>query len=250
VTRSGDAILSTSVLLPSATISPGYGAVTVETKAGAIILGVLKQATAAGLQIMGVDGKLVSIAKDDIKEQQGMSISLMPEGLQASLSLKEFTDLVEYLTSLQQPESTLVSNHGMPSVIPPLAKPVNVRPFFRDEFKLPRTKAETGLSSLRQVPGSSNVFLVLHQKGMIWKVEKTRNGRRETVFADLTNEVFSDRGPNGLLDVAFHPKFRENPEVLLVLPGVRGWHSRHSHRGERVRSLTSAETPASKRACF
>ena len=34
------------------------------------------------------------------------------------LSLQEFTDLIEYLTTLQQPESTLASNHGMPGVIP------------------------------------------------------------------------------------------------------------------------------------
>ena len=35
------------------------------------------------------------------------------------------------------------------------------------------------------------------------------------MFADLTGEVFSERGPNGLLDVAFHPKFRENRKYYL-----------------------------------
>ena len=65
------------------------------------------------------------------------------------------------------------------------------------------------------MPGSSNVFLALHQKGMIWKIEKTASGEEKTVFADLTGEVFSERGPNGLLDVAFHPKFRENRKYYL-----------------------------------
>ncbi len=204
-----------AVLLPSATISPGYGAVIVETKAGDAYQGVLKQKNEAGVQLMGVDGKLVSIATADIKEQSGSSLSLMPEGLQASLTLQEFTALIEYLTTLQQPESTLVSNHGMPSELPLLAKPVEVRPFFANEFKLPRSKAETGLSSLRQVPGLSNVFLVLHQKGVIWKVEKTAAGENKTVFADLTSEVFSERGPNGLLDVAFHPQFFQNRKYYL-----------------------------------
>jgi glucose/arabinose dehydrogenase len=50
---------------------------------------------------------------------------------------------------------------------------------------------------------------------MIWKVEKTANGEEKTVFADLTSEVFCERGPNGLLDVAFHPKFRENRKYYL-----------------------------------
>ena len=204
-----------AVLLPSATISPGYGTTLVETKKGAVSMGVLKQTTSAGVQLMGADGKLVSIATADIKEQSGSSVSLMPEGLQAVLSLQEFTDLIEYLTTLRQPEATLVSRHGMPGVIPQLAKPVNVRPFFTNQFKVPRARAETGLSSLRQVPGFSNVFLVLHQKGMVWKVEKTATSEEKTVFADLTGEVFSERGPNGLLDVAFHPKFRENGKYYL-----------------------------------
>jgi glucose/arabinose dehydrogenase len=50
---------------------------------------------------------------------------------------------------------------------------------------------------------------------MIWTMEKTATGEEETVFSDLTGEVFSDRGPNGLLDMAFHPKFRENRKYYL-----------------------------------
>ncbi|MDB6031912.1 MAG: putative glucose/L-sorbosone dehydrogenase, distantly related to bacterial beta-galactosidase, partial [Verrucomicrobiales bacterium] len=204
-----------AVLMPSATISPGYGTVTVETKAGAEVQGILKQSTAGGVQLMGADGKLVSIATADIKEQRGSSLSLMPEGLQAGLSTGQFTDLIEYLTTLQQRESTLVSDRGMPSIIPELAKPVEVRPYFTNQFKLPRARVQTGLTAFHQVPGSSNVFLVLHQKGMIWKVEKTAAGEGKELFADLTGEVFSDRGPNGLLDVTFHPKFRQNRKYYL-----------------------------------
>ena len=204
-----------AVLMPSATIAPGYGTIIVETKMGDEFQGILKQKTTAGIQLMGADGKLVSIASDEIKEQRGSSISLMPEGLQTGLSLQEFTDLIEYLTTLRQPESTLLSNHGMPSIIPQLANPVTVTPFFTNEFELPRSQAQTGLTSLRQVPGLSDVFLVLHQKGMIWKMEKTAAGERKTVFADLTGEVFSERGPNGLLDAAFHPKFLQNRKYYL-----------------------------------
>jgi len=204
-----------AVLLPSTTISPGYGTVGVETKSGEEYQGVLKQATDAGVQLMGADGKLVSIATADIREQRGSTVSLMPEGLQVGLSLQEFTDLTEYLAMLRQPESTLVSNHGMPGRIPELAKPVIARRFFSQELKLPRAKVQTGLTALHQVPGVSNVFLVLHQKGMIWRMEKTAAGEEKTVFADLTREVFSERGPNGLLDLAFHPRFRGNRKYYL-----------------------------------
>ena len=204
-----------SVLMPSATISPGYGTVIVETKAGDEFQGVLKQATDAGLHLMGADGKLVSIATADIQERRGSTLSLMPEGLQTGLSPQEFTDLIEYLTTLRQPESALISHHGMPGVIPQLAKPVAVRPFLSQDLKLPRGKVQTGLTSFHQVPGFSNVFVVLHQKGLIWKIEKTTTGEEKSLFTDLTGEVFYERGPNGLLDVAFHPRFRENRKYYL-----------------------------------
>lgn len=204
-----------AVLLPSATIAPGYGTIIVETKRGVAFQGVLKQTSDAGVQLMGADGKLVSIPTAEIKEQSGSSISLMPEGMQAAVSLQEFTDLIEYLTTLQQPESTLVSHHGMPTTIPQLAKPANLRPVFTNDFRLPPSRVETGLTSFHQIPGLTNLFLVLHQKGTIWKIEKTAADEKKTVFADLTGEVFSERGPNGLQDVAFHPKFRQNRKYYL-----------------------------------
>ena len=204
-----------AVLMPSATISPGYGTVIVEMKAGTEYQGILKQSTAAGVELMGADGKLVSIATGEIKQQRGSSVSLMPEGLQTGLSLQEFTDVIEYLATLQQPESTLVSHHGMPSTIPPIAKPIGVTPFFSQQLTVLKSNVQTGLTAFHQVPGLSNVFLVLHQKGMIWRMEKTATGEQKSVFADLTGEVFSERGPNGLLDMTFHPKFKENRKYYL-----------------------------------
>jgi len=204
-----------AMLMPSAVISPGYGTVIVETKAGEEFQGILKQATDAGVQLMGADGKLVSIATADIREQRGSTVSLMPEGLHEGVSRQEFTDLTEYLATLRQPESTLTSNHGMPRVIPQLAKPVTARPFFSQELKLPREKVQIGLTAFHPLPGFTNVFLVLHQKGMIWRMEKTAAGEEKTVFADLTGDVFYERGPNGLQDLTFHPKFRENRKYYV-----------------------------------
>lgn len=204
-----------AILHPSATISPGYGTVIVETKDGRSIQGVLKQSNDAGLQLMGADGELVRIAKDEIESQTGSTLSLMPEGLQAGLTLQEFADLTEYLTTLKQPDSALASHHGMPRTIPQLAKAVTVRPFFRQELKAPPGKVQTGLTAFHQIPGLTNSFLVLHQKGLIWRVEKSGADETQTVFADLSAEVFSERGPNGLLDLAFHPKVRENRKYYL-----------------------------------
>lgn len=204
-----------AVLSPSAVIAPGYGTVIVETKAGEEVQGILKQSNASGVQLMNADGKLVTIAASDIKQQRGSSLSLMPEGLQSGLTQQQFTDLIEYLTTLRQPESTLASNHGMPRDIPELAKPVEIRPFFTNDFKLPRGKAQAGLTAFHQLPGEPNVFFVLHQRGVVWKVEKTATTETKAEFVNLLGEVFYERGPNGLLDMAFHPKFRENRKYYL-----------------------------------
>ncbi len=204
-----------AILRPSASIAVGYATVIVETKTGEEYTGILKQSNDAGVQLMGADGKLVSVAAADIKERRGSAVSLMPEGLQAGLTVREFTDLIEYLTTLKQPDSSLVNTRGMPAIIPPIATPVVARRFFAEDLTLPPARAQSGLTSMRQVPGSPDTFLVLHQRGMIWKMEKSVGGDAQSVFSDLTGEVFSERGPNGLLDVAFHPKFRENRKYYL-----------------------------------
>ncbi len=204
-----------SVLRPSATISPGYGTVLVETKSGLSYQGVLKQADDQGIQLMVGDGKRVAIATTDIQSRQGGTVSLMPEGLQAGLSLQEFTDLIEYLVSLKQPETALAGNHGMPRTIQQLATPVEAIPLFQEALRVPPGGPQTGLTSIHAVPGLSDVFLVLHQKGLIWRMEKTETGESKALFADLTGEVFSERGPNGLLGMAFHPKCRENRKYYL-----------------------------------
>jgi putative heme-binding domain-containing protein len=204
-----------AVLRPSATIAVGYTTTIVTTKAGVEYTGIIKEANDAGIKLMGADGKLVAIAANEIKEQHGSATSLMPEGLHAGLSTKEFTDLVDYLANLKQPENSLVADRGMPAVIPTIAHPVVATPLFKENLTLPRGAAPTGLTAFYQVPGLTNVFLVLHQKGMIWLVEKSAAGEDKTDFLDVTGEVFSDRGPNGLLGLAFHPKFRENRKYYV-----------------------------------
>ena len=204
-----------SILTPSATISPGYGTVIVETKGGVEYQGILKRSTDTEIQLMGADGKLVTVAKNDIKQQGGTTTSLMPEGLQVGLSLQDFTDLMDYLVSLKQPESALASNRAMPGNIPVIAQPVVAQPFLDQPLRVPPGKVQTGLTDFHQIPGEPNRFLALHQKGMIWLIEKTATGEKQTVFSDLTSEVFSDRGPNGLLGMTFHPKFRQNRKYYL-----------------------------------
>jgi putative heme-binding domain-containing protein len=210
-----------AVLEPSAEIAVGYGTTIVETKSGEEFQGVVKEATAKALDLIGADGKRVRIASRDIKAQRGGTVSLMPDGLQGGMSRQEFTDLIEYLVALKQPESALASNRGMPADIPELARPITVRPFFSDELRFPHAfvhkpgDVRYGLVWFGQLPGSSNTFVVVHQPGRIWLLEKGATHCVKTLFADVSKEIFNERGPNGLLGMAFHPKFRENRKYYL-----------------------------------
>ncbi|HEY0549882.1 MAG TPA: PQQ-dependent sugar dehydrogenase, partial [Verrucomicrobiae bacterium] len=210
-----------AVLEPSAEIAVGYGTTIVETKLGEEFQGVVKQSTADALELIGTDGKRVRIAASEIKEQRGSTVSLMPEGLHAGTSRQGFADLIEYLVTLKQPENALTSNRGMPANIPELARPIAVRPFFAEHLRFPHAFVQkpgdvrSGLVWFGQLPGFSNAFVVVHQTGKIWLLEKNGADETKTLFADVGKDIFNERGPNGLLGMAFHPKFRENRKYYL-----------------------------------
>lgn len=210
------------VLMPSATIAVGYSTTLVETKSGEEYQGVLKQVTDAWIELMGGDGQRVRIATSDIQAQRVSNVSLMPEGLQAGMSMQEFTDLIEYLVTLKQLVNALTSHRGMPETIPQLARSITLRPFLNEDLRVPPAAAggaagnvPLGLVWLGQVPGFAQRFLVMHQIGIIWLLEKRADGDTKSVFADFTPEVFSASGPNGLLGLAFHPQFRTNRKYYL-----------------------------------
>jgi putative heme-binding domain-containing protein len=213
--------LIVAVLEPSAAIAVGYGTTIVETKSGEEHQGILKEATADWIELMDADVRTVRIATRDIQEQRGSTVSLMPEGLQAGMSQQEFADLIEYLVTLKQPESTLTSNRGMPADIPELEKPIAVRPFFSEELRFPHSFVQepgdvrSGLVWFGQLPGFSNTFVAVHQTGKIWLLDKKSEGDAKTLFADVAKDIFNERGPNGLLGIAFHPRFRENRKYYL-----------------------------------
>jgi putative heme-binding domain-containing protein len=210
-----------AVLEPSAAIAIGYGMTIVETKSGDTVLGIIKDVTAEGIELVCADGKRKQIPTRGIREQRGSTISLMPEGLQQTCSREQFADLIAYLVTLREPGSALTTEHGMPASIPELAKPVGVRPFFGEELRFPHAfvhepgDVRSGLVWFGQVPGSSNAFLAVHQTGKIWLLEKLATNDVKTLFVDISNEIFNQRGPNGLLGMAFHPRFRENRKYYL-----------------------------------
>ena len=210
-----------AILEPSESIAVGYGTTTIETKSGEEYSGVIKQVTAEWTELMLADGAKLRINASDIKEQRGSNISLMPEGLHTGTSPREFTDLIEFVASLKEPQTAVSMNRGTPSEIPELAKPVRLVPFFNEDLRFPHAfvhkpgDVRSGLVWFGQLPGFTNAFIAVHQTGKIWLLEKHSDGDSKTLFGDIASELFNERGPNGLLSIAFHPKFRENRKYYV-----------------------------------
>jgi putative heme-binding domain-containing protein len=244
-----------SVLAPSASIAVGYSATSIETTTGEEYVGVIKQATDDWIELRGVAAQPVRIAASDIQHQRTSEVSLMPEGLHAALTMQEFTDLIEFLVSLKQPESATLVEHGMPGVIEPLAKPVALRPIIPEGLKFEHPVW------FGPVPGASNVFLVVeHETGRIWRVGQSLTSVQRRAFeADLkmrgtpftrpsdtlspprgegqgegfSKTLFAELGPyqkgtRGLLGMALHPRFRESRKY---------YYARHTMENGRFATL-------------
>lgn len=91
-----------SLLEPSRTIAAGFQAQTVELSDGRVLTGLKISETADVLVLADNQGKKHSLHKADIEDSKAQSQSIMPDGLEKSLSLDEFVDLITFLTSEKQ----------------------------------------------------------------------------------------------------------------------------------------------------
>jgi quinoprotein glucose dehydrogenase len=72
----------------------------VRTNDGRIVMGIVKVDDDKKLSLMGADGKLVEIPKDQVKLRKKQTISTMPP-MGEVLSKKEVADVIEFLTTLK-----------------------------------------------------------------------------------------------------------------------------------------------------
>lgn len=90
-----------SILFPSNTLARDYEAHVIEMQDGQTVLGVIRSHTAEGLLLMDVAGQEKSLPHEQIVSNTTLTTSLMPMGLDTTLSEQELLDLVAYLRSLK-----------------------------------------------------------------------------------------------------------------------------------------------------
>ncbi|HEY8749551.1 MAG TPA: PQQ-dependent sugar dehydrogenase [Tepidisphaeraceae bacterium] len=196
------------VLEPSKTIAVGYSNTIIRTKSGDTFQGIVKESTEQSIGLMGADGKLIQVKTADIDQKRTSDVSLMPEGLEATLTQQQFADLISYLTTLKAPQSTVALFHGQPLEIPSLKTPVALKQINSraNSFKHPVW--------FGAIPGLADSYLVLeHETGTIWLFHKTATEETKTPFLQVGKFV---KGTNGLTGFVFHPKFTENRKYYLV----------------------------------
>ncbi len=93
--------LAEAILFPSKTVREGYQQITIEMDDGEEYSGVVKGESAGTLILRDSTGREHRLASKSVKGRRNSALSLMPEGLQAALTLEEFTDLIVYMTTLK-----------------------------------------------------------------------------------------------------------------------------------------------------
>jgi putative heme-binding domain-containing protein len=88
-----------SILYPSKIIKTGFDSERIETKGGKVHLGLVKE-DGAFFRVLNHEGE-VRVAKDDVESRTIAKVSIMPEGLEAQMSRREFLDLIHFLQSLK-----------------------------------------------------------------------------------------------------------------------------------------------------
>ncbi|QJD77190.1 PVC-type heme-binding CxxCH protein [Spirosoma rhododendri] len=91
-----------AILHPDAGISFGYETSEVKLKDGTMLTGIISSKTETDLQMKFPGGVVQNYKMSDVKSIKTTETSMMPSGLQESMSTQELVDLVDYLSTLKR----------------------------------------------------------------------------------------------------------------------------------------------------
>ena len=86
-----------AIIDPNAALDPKFVAYDIETKDGRSLSGIVKDETASGLTLVQAGGNKEAVLRSAIQEMRASRVSLMPEGLELTLSAQDMADLVGWV---------------------------------------------------------------------------------------------------------------------------------------------------------
>ncbi|MGB1708341.1 MAG: hypothetical protein ACPHF4_10995, partial [Rubripirellula sp.] len=90
-----------SIVFPSASIVRDYSTYQVLTLGGRVFSGILVSESSDGIELQQASGKSVRILQSEVERIVPGSVSIMPAGLEQTLTEDELVDIVKYLQSLK-----------------------------------------------------------------------------------------------------------------------------------------------------
>ncbi|MEX1049674.1 MAG: hypothetical protein WED15_09105 [Akkermansiaceae bacterium] len=90
-----------SILAPNAVVAQGFQTRIFQMKDGSMRMGFVTSEQDGVIELRDIAGQVSVIKNGDVKEASSLPQSMMPAGLGDSLSLEDFTSLIEYLVSLK-----------------------------------------------------------------------------------------------------------------------------------------------------
>jgi putative heme-binding domain-containing protein len=96
----------TAILDPNAAVEPRFVAYNIETKDGRSLSGIVSAETATTLTLVQGGGGQETVLRSDIQEMRASGLSLMPEGLEQSMTAQELANLIAYLKTNPRPFGT------------------------------------------------------------------------------------------------------------------------------------------------
>jgi putative membrane-bound dehydrogenase-like protein len=94
--RAPEALLS-DILDPNREVAADFVTLAVANRRGQVFTGILTEETATSLRLRRAEGVEDTLLRSEIEEIRSTGRSLMPEGLEQSISLQEMTDLIAFL---------------------------------------------------------------------------------------------------------------------------------------------------------
>ena len=88
-----------AIVLPSVRLAASYQPIRVQTTEGEVFNGLLRNETSDELEIVVSAEKVLRIAKSDVERRQPSDVSIMPSGLEQTMSLQDLADLIAMLQS-------------------------------------------------------------------------------------------------------------------------------------------------------
>ncbi|HAY81212.1 MAG TPA: hypothetical protein DCY79_15515 [Planctomycetaceae bacterium] len=106
-TRANAKAIAESILNPSAVITEGYHTLAVQTVEGQSYSGFVRRESGLNLELVQVDGKVISIPQKQIEVRRRQQKSVMPSGYAQQLTAQQVADVIAFIQATkQQPGET------------------------------------------------------------------------------------------------------------------------------------------------